>query len=318
MVKMFSERRVQGSCFGYSIVSDLAFNYLRNGDGEPMEVLEGACPEDSPGELLREGGPPLFPVMSRIYRNCRGFRIWAEELGWMQVDTRPARIIVPPATDLIRREQRIWGLPMLFCMLQRGDVPLHAAAIEIDGSALVVAAPGRFGKTTLAAAFAQAGYRVLGEDLVCLRPGKPLTVIPGPALLRLRADVGDTFRIPGAIEVARDHERVHLALRGNAGTCAPLPVAGVALLLEGDGSPKLEPVPLSEAVRDLWAVSFNLPTTEDRARCFAAVAGLASSTPVWHIKRRRRLQDLPATIECLREAVVRSSARPEPNSPQPE
>ncbi len=310
MVNMSADHRVQGSCFGYSIVSDLSFNYLRHGDGEPLEVMEGPCPDDHPGELLREGGPPLFPVMSRIYRNRSGFRIWAEELGWLQVDTHPARITVPPATDLIRREQRIWGLPMLFCILQRGDVPLHAAAVEVDGRALVIAAPGRFGKTTLAAAFAQAGYRVLGEDLVCLRPGKTLSVIPGPALLRLRTDVADAFRIPGAVEVARDQERVHLALRGNAGTCDPLPVAGVALLLEGESSPTLEPVPLSEAVRDLWAVSFNLPTTEDRARCFAAVAGLASSTPVWHITRRRRLQDLPATIECLRD-VVRSCAKPE-------
>jgi hypothetical protein len=184
-----------------------------------------------------------------------------------------------------------------------GDVPLHAACAEVDGRALIVAAPGRFGKTTLAAAFAQAGHRVLGEDLVCFRPGANPAVIPGPALLRLRCDVADTFHIPGAVEVGRDDERVHLALGGNRGTCDPVPVAGVALLLEGDTPPRLDPVPRPQAVRDLWAVSFNLPTDEDRARCFAAVAGLVASAPVWHLTRRRRIDELPATIECLVNAV---------------
>jgi len=175
--------------------------------------------------------------------------------------------------------------------------------VDVEGRALIFAAPGRFGKTTLAAAFAQAGYRVLGEDLVCFRPGANPAVIPGPALLRLRRDVADTFQIPGAVEVGRDDERVHLALGGDRGNCDPVPVAGVALLLEGDVSPRLDPVPGPQAVRDLWAVSFNLPTDDDRARCFAAVAGLVASTPVWHLTRRRRIDDLPATIECLVDAV---------------
>jgi hypothetical protein len=291
-----------GSCFGYAVRSDLSFRFLREGGGTSLEIREGRVEAATEG-LLREWSPPDSPVHMRLHKDPFGYHIWVEDFGWIRVEPGVPRITVPPHPDLIRREERIWGLPTVLCVLQRGDVPLHAACVEVEGRALIFAAPGRFGKTTLAAAFAQAGYRVLGEDLVCFRPGADPAVIPGPALLRLRRDVADMFRIRGAVEVGRDDERVHLALGGDRGTCAPVPVAGVALLLEGDTPPRLDLVPGPQAVRDLWAVSFNLPTEEDRARCFAAVARLTASTPVWHLTRRRRIDELPATIQCLVDAV---------------
>lgn len=291
-----------GGCFGYGVQSDLSFRFLRNDGGTPMEIREGQVEAATKG-LLREWAPPDSPVHMRLHQDPLGYNLWVEDFGWIKVEAGVPRITVPRHPDPIRREERIWGLPTVLCLLKRGDVPLHAACVEVEGRALIFAAPGKFGKTTLAAAFGQAGYRVLGEDLVCFRPGATPAVIPGPALLRLRRDVADTFRIPGAVEVGRDDERVHLALDGDRGNCAPVPLAGVALLLEGDTPPRLDPVPGPQAVRDLWAVSFNLPTEEDRARCFAAVARLASSTPVWHLTRRRRLDELPATVQCLVDAV---------------
>lgn len=292
-----------GSCFGFSVRSKLRFRYLREGGGEPLEILEGNPPDRPPGELLREWSPPFAPTGIRLYRDGGDFRLWVDDFGWIQVDPARPRITVPGSVDPVRREERIWGIPITLCMLHRGDVPLHAACVEVEGKALLVAAPGRFGKTTLAAAFAQEGYRVLAEDLVCLRPGPEPVVIPGPAMLRVRKDVADAFRIPGALELGLDDERVHWALQTARGTCDPVAVAGVALLMEGEGPPKLDPAPGPEAVRDLWAVSFNLPTNEDRARCFAAVAGLAASTRIWHFSRTRRLEELPATIRCLVDAV---------------
>lgn len=293
-----------GGCFGYAVRSKLGFRFLREGGEQSLEITEKRLEASSSEELLKEWMPPDSPVRMQLYRQQdSGYRIWVEDFGWIGVEPGIPRITVPPCPDGVRREERIWGLPTVLCLLRRGYVPLHAACVEIDGRALIFAAPGRFGKTTLAAAFAAAGYRVLGEDLVCFRPLVPPAVMPGPALLRLRRDVADAFSIPGAVEVGRDEERVHLALGGDRGTCSPVPVAGVALLLEGDTPPRLVPVPRPQAVRDLWAVSFNLPTDDDRARCFSAVARLAASTPVWHLSRRRRLDELPATIECLVDAV---------------
>jgi len=303
MVTSGSEPSHAGSCFGFSVKSDLVFHYLRDGGGESLEILEGTAPDRPSGELLREWSPPFAPVQMRLYGDGGEFRLWVDDVGWIQVDPARPRITVPKSVDPVRREERIWGIPITLCLLRRGDVPLHAACVEVEGKALLLAAPGRFGKTTLAAAFAQEGYRVLAEDLVCLRPGPEPVVIPGPAMLRVRKDVAHAFRIPGAVELGLDDERVHWALPENRGTCAPVPAAGVAMLLEGSGPPRLDPAPGPEAVRDLWAVSFNLPTNEDRTRCFAAVAGLAASTRIWHFSRERRLEELPASIGCLVDAV---------------
>ena len=57
----------------------------------------------------------------------------------------------------------------MLCFRARGDTALHAAAVEVDGQAVVLGAPGTFGKTTLAAAFHAAGHRLLSEDTTCIR-----------------------------------------------------------------------------------------------------------------------------------------------------
>lgn len=294
----------RGSCFGYEVRSDLEFRYLRAGGGDRLEVVVEALTEPPGEDLLRELRPPRFPVGVRLYGERGGYRLWIQDAGWFGIDLEIPRLVVPPAGDPVRREERMWGLPVLLCFLARGDVPLHAACVEIEGRALVLSAPSQRGKTTLATAFAAAGYRVLAEDLVCLRPGSAPTVIPGPTMLRVRTDVAAEMELPAmARELGRDDERAHLALDSGRGTCDPVPVAGIAFLHEGSTSPRLEPTGGAPVVRDLWALSFNLSTDEDRARCFQAVTDLASAAPTWNLFRRLRFEDLRPTVERLAEAV---------------
>ena len=80
--------------------------------------------------------------------------------------------------------------------MARGDLAVHAAAVDVDGSALLLAAPGRYGKTTLAAAFAGQGYRLLAEDTTCYRPSSDPSVLPGLAMLRIRPDVHEHLSHP--------------------------------------------------------------------------------------------------------------------------
>lgn len=293
---------VRGACYGYEVRSELEFEYLREGGGDPLEIVAGT-PEPPAEELLREWLPPLFPTHVRLHAAGDGYRVWIDGAGWFGVDPRVPSLIVPADTDNVRREERIWGLPIVLCFLARGDVPLHASCVEVEGSALLLAAPGRLGKTTLATAFAARGHRVLAEDLVCLRPGAEPTVVPGPAMLRVRRDVVDAFRVPGATELARDDDRAHLALERDRGTCDPVPLAGIVLLHEADTAPRLARVAGADVVRDLWAVSFNLPTDDDRERCFQDVAAVASTARTWRLARRLRLEDLEATVGCLVDAV---------------
>lgn len=68
---------------------------------------------------------------------------------------------------------------------QRGIVPLHAAAVEVDGKAVLLAGPSGVGKSTLAAAFLDRGHRVLSDDVAPLDWSGPEPLIL-PSLQRIR------------------------------------------------------------------------------------------------------------------------------------
>ena len=106
---------------------------------------------------------------------CCGSRVSAGSAS-----TRPARgSRYRPRADRVRREERIWGLPAILCLLGRGDLPLHAAAVEIDGKAVVLGAPERSARRPSPPRFARDGFRLLSEDLTCVRAATSRLVVPG-------------------------------------------------------------------------------------------------------------------------------------------
>lgn len=291
-----------GSCFGFEIHSSLSFKYLRGGKGEglritwPSEEVEGGH-----RQLLYEWLPrPGHPLHARLYQVGDLYCFWVAGMGTFVVDAEHHRIAVPEATDVVQREERLWGIPTGLCFLRRGDIPIHAAAAEVEGSAVLLAAPGRFGKSTLAAAFHTAGHRVLSEDLSCLQFSPTISVIPGPAMLRIRQDVMHRLTLRNAQVVRQDAERCSLALdEGRRGSCCPVPLRAAVLLRESTSGVLLERVPATTAIPDLWNLSFRLPTAESQARCFQAVADLAKGIPTWNVLRPLRLEDLPETVDKI-------------------
>ena len=293
-----------GTCFGFAVRSTLPFAYLRSGAaGAQLEVsAPSVVPEDGAGELLMEWTPsPRFPLAGRLLRAEPGFRLWVETWGWFLVDPERGCVTLPDSDNVVRREERLWSIPAMLCLIARGDASLHAAAVEVDGQAIILAAPGTFGKTTLAAAFHAAGHRLLSEDTTCLRASEPPFVVPGPAMLRLRHDVAEQLDIPNATSVGTvDDDRVHLALDPTRrGDCSPVAVRAVVLLRHADDGVRIEPVAPADAVRDLWSLSFRLPSEAEVARSFMAIADLVRSVPVWNLYRPLTIRDLPAAVDCV-------------------
>jgi hypothetical protein len=285
-----------GACYGFGVSASLPLEYLRAGSGDPLEIgavaSKGPRPDDI---LLVEWEPaPERPLEARLYSDGHSFRLWIGDGGWFSVDPAERRIEVP-ADGGIRREERLWGIPSLLCFLARGDVPLHAAAVETGEGAIIVAAPRTYGKTTMAAAFHRAGHRVLSEDTTCVRLGPEPAVVPGPAMLRVRHDVAAELELPSVRHVGESDDRVHYALV-DPGDCEPVPVRAIVFLDVSDGAAELEPVERAEALRDLWALSFRLPTEDDVGRSFAGVTDLAATVPV---SRLRRPLDLGAIDDHL-------------------
>lgn len=292
---------VQGACYGFRPVSDLRFEYLRGGEGEPLAVDEvGEEPDGADGVLVSEWTPiPNRRLWARLYADGPRYRLWVDGYGTFAVDPQAPSVGLPAGNAAaVRREERLWGIPAMLCFLARGDLPLHAAAVDVGGEAVLLAAPGYFGKTTLAAGFDAAGYRVLSEDVSCVRFSPEPEVVPGPAMLRVRRDVADRLDLPRAREVAESDNRVHFSLDPDRrGDSSPVPMRAIVLLRRGEDGIVLDRVPAARALPDLWPLSFRLPTVEDRARCFDGLARLAACARIWNLVRPLRLDELGRVVQ---------------------
>jgi hypothetical protein len=297
---------VGGTCFGFQVRSPLPFTFLRGGDGDPLEVVLGdeSVGED-PGDLLFEWTPSAHqPLQARLYGGGAQYSFWLADGGWFTIDLDVPRITVPRLGDPIRREERLWTLPALLCFSRRGDLPLHAAAVEVDGAAILLAGPRTWGKTTLAAAFMEAGHRVLTEDVACVRLLPDAAIVPGPAMLRVRHDVAARLPITAAECVGMDEDRVHLAVdRACRGNCAPVPLRAIVILRDGKDLTRLERIAAAKAIPDLWALGFRLPGPHSVGGSFADLADLVRSVPVWNLFRPFRLERLAEVVPVVAAVV---------------
>jgi hypothetical protein len=189
--------------------------------------------------------------------------------------------------------------------MRLGHFFVHAAAVEVDKGAILIAAPGRHGKTTLAMAFHQHGYRVISEDSACCRLEAGPAVLPGPALMRVRPDVFDGDAPAGTHIAAVYEDRVYLVIdEDRRGSDDPVPIRALVLLRESENRIHLDRVPAHKALPDLWALSFRFPNDADRSRCFGQLCGLADSVPIWNLHRPLRMDRLSDTVDQIVKTVV--------------
>lgn len=289
-----------GSVHGFSVESASSFVYLRDGGGVPLTIREDGSEPSQPGDCLADI-KSRKALQTKVYQSDGRFSVHVEGVGWFGIDPDASTITVPPSPYGAWMEGTIWGLPVALLVLSRGGLFFHAAAVEIDGRAVILTGPSHHGKTTLAGALAAAGHRLLADDLLRCAVGRPTVVYPGPAMLRLRKDVAEWLVVPGAVRVADDAEKVHLALDPRyRGTGDPLPLAGIVLLHRGEDA-SLERLQPSSTIQDLWVVSLNIPTPTGRGQCFGDIIELAETVPVWKMVRPLTRQSLNGAIAMVVE-----------------
>lgn len=144
-------------------------------------------------------------------------------------------IVVEPAPGASDRDVRIYllGSAMGAIFHQRGLLPLHANAIEIDGQAVAFVGPSGAGKSTLAAHFHRLGRRVLCDD-VCVvsfdAAGIPMAW-PGVPRIKLWSDALKAFGRDdhGLQPVGGGLDKYSLPMPGEL-PHAPLPLARIYML----------------------------------------------------------------------------------------
>jgi hypothetical protein len=100
-------------------------------------------------------------------------------------------ILFEPASGVAAGDVSIFLIGTVFGILlhQRGEIVLHASAVQVNGRAVLFCGSSGAGKSTLAAALAQRGFPLVADDLcaITLAPGAPPMVQPDGRHLKLWA-----------------------------------------------------------------------------------------------------------------------------------
>lgn len=228
-------------------------------------------------------------------------------LYWRNVGTFLIRngreIIIDSAPGVDDKVLRLFLLGrVLGSMLhQRGQMVLHASAVDIKGSAVAFLGGKGFGKSTTAAAFYFEGYPIVADDVLALdidSAGFP-TVNPGFPQLKLWPEAASS--LGDAVEtLPRLHpdfeKRARQVDRGFSSS--PLPLKRIYVLADGDLHQinTLHPQEaFIELVRHSYAVRL-LETTGASSRHFNQCSRLIDSLGVRRLSR-------PASLGRLTELV---------------
>ena len=112
--------------------------------GRPLLVIDAAETE-TPGRLYRFS----YSDGTEFWLLADGRKVWAQ---W-------------PASSSLQNTSIYLNGPVLGLALRlRGLLPIHASSVVVDGRAVLFVGPPQAGKSTTAAAFALAGFRVLADD----------------------------------------------------------------------------------------------------------------------------------------------------------
>jgi hypothetical protein len=153
------------------------------------------------------------------------------------------------------------GPIIAFVLRLRGLLGLHASAIEVEGTAVVVVGPAGAGKSTTAAAFALNGWPVLTDDVAVIAiRGDRMDVVPSYPRVRLWDDSARGLLGPGEVLplLTPTWEKRYLPLgTERAGfTQRPLPLRAIFLLREREASdrvPRIEEIPPLAAFPEIMA-----------------------------------------------------------------
>lgn len=272
---------------GWRVRSEIDLPELLSWDG-------GDCPVDV--EIRVESIPaatsdPVFVLPhSRLWAN-NDFELHMEKVGRFRVE-RGCRVLVEPAAARLENELKAFLLGSVLGVLchQRGLLPLHASAVRIRESAVVIAGNSGAGKSTLAAALGLRGHGLLTDDVAAIDPIGPL-VLPAYPQRKLTPDVLDALALPHDGLVTHRPGQVKYRVPLSDGfTSEPLVPAAIYILNRSALGPFGDPVRLSpvEAMAALNQMIYRRGVgsrIQSKAALFQSIGRLAQTAPVYRVNR---------------------------------
>jgi len=127
------------------------------------------------------------------------------------------------------------GVVLSFALLKQGHEPLHSTVVVVDGKGVALCGNSGWGKSTLAAAFLQAGHTILTDDLLIIREvDGVLCGFPGPSRIKLFPHIARRFQPDKIIDepIDPDSEKLILPLARHEAHDRPVPLHGFFVLDE--------------------------------------------------------------------------------------
>jgi HprK-related kinase A len=156
---------------------------------------------------MRVDVPGILPALYRLYRDyplLEGERVYSfhvaltrrtrrltgrSSLVRLTVDGRQPHEDMPGDQALAVLE---WGINLVVALRMHCYVMLHAAAVERNGSVMLLPANPGHGKTTLCTALSHRGWRLFSDECALLRPGRN-EVLPVPRPMPLKNESIDVI-----------------------------------------------------------------------------------------------------------------------------
>ena len=202
-------------------------------------------------------------------------------------------------------------------LLKQGIEPLHATVVVIREQAVAFLGNCGYGKSSLGAAFLQAGHPILTDDMLVTslpdRRSPAIVAYPGPSRIKLFPDLAATLlgrRRKGArMNPGTNKLIIPLSDREHWGQAVPLR----ALYVLQPPAPSrasrpvaIRPLTPHRACLDLIANTFNTIMTEPArlARQFKWAARLATAVPVKSLSYPRNLSRIPAVMATIQKDLA--------------
>lgn len=259
--------------FGLAVCSEIAIPELKpvQPAGEP-DVRIRIGPVEK-GERITVDGIADFGV-------CGGRDIW-----------------VCQAAGASPRNVRLYllGSAMGLLLHQRGLLPLHANAVDVQGEAIAFMGPSGSGKSTLAAWFHDHGHTVVADDVtvVGFAEGDNPSVYPGLPRLRLwkealEASGRDSAHYSRSYAGDDNWDKFDVPLDPARAAAGSRPLRAIYLLDEGDAF-RIEPLNGIEAAEALFANTYRghfVSTAGEPRRHWETCVRLVRSTPIFRAARK--------------------------------
>lgn len=282
-----------GSLYGYEVETELPLRRLNRAAGR-----RGVLRVESAGEALRE--PEREP--EGVLEDERGRRWYASyeqdgacllvlpPTGAFMLEPAEGRVTVDfRDSDEDLFEHRLASSAICTLLALRGDLVLHAAAIEAGGRAVIFCGPTTRGKSTLVRALGESGSAVLGEDGIAISLEDGSRAFPGARGVRMRNGDG------------RGVTLVHDPGPREPGSC---PVAAVVLLDERGAKLSVELLEPADALTRLTPNLVHSGGIGSIGAAFGRLAQLLGAIPAYRAALPDDLEALPEAAKFLLARVT--------------